>query len=220
MGQKTNVNSLHLIKNKNWNSFWYSDYQNYRFIFQEDFYIYLYIRSQSNIKYQILKRKHTYNIEIVNNSIYRTHEAFILSLELAYIINKKSHIQTVKFFITCLLINLKRVFNYKKNSLLISYTIGRNNAMFVGLKLASLIEKRIKFQSKLVDSFINMVECSGIYIVSKGRLNLIDRAKQDKISIGAIPLQTIKANIDYSLIIANTKKGLQSIKVWIFFKYS
>lgn len=219
MGQKKNVNSLHLIKNKNWNSFWYSDFQNYRFIFQEDFYIYLYIRSQSNIKYQILKRKHSYNIEIVNNLIYRTHEAFILSLELVYIINKKSHIQTVKFFITYLLINLKRVFNYNKNSLLISYTIGRNNAMFIGLKLASLIEKRIKFQSKLVDSFINMVECSGIYVVSKGRLNLIDRAKQDKISIGAIPLQTIKANIDYSLIIANTKKGLQSIKVWIFFKY-
>jgi small subunit ribosomal protein S3 len=112
---------------------------------------------------------------------------------------------------------MKNIFNYKNNELLLSYKVGKNTALFTALKIASLIEKRIKFQSTAVEKCIKIIKSSGVRVVCKGRLNFIDRAKKDLISFGPVPLQTIDANIDYGLIIANTKKGLQSIKVWIFY---
>jgi small subunit ribosomal protein S3 len=77
------------------------------------------------------------------------------------------------------------------------------------------LEKRVRFESKTIRMLIKKISCTGIRILCKGRLNFRDRAKKSQIAFGSIPLQTIKANIDYSCIIANTAKGLQSIKVWI-----
>jgi len=217
MGQKANVNSLHIIKNKNWNSFWYANYQNYSFVFQEDFYIYLYLRSHSKLKYSVLKRQHIYKIEISKTLIYRMYKSIILNLHFLYLVSRQTIIHhNVKNFVKLLLHNLKKIFDLKNNYFLISYTVGKNNALFVALKIATLIEKRIKFQSKIVEQIIKKIDCKGICVAAKGRLNFIDRAKQDKISFGSIPLQTLNVKIDYGLIVANTKKGNQSIKVWIF----
>ena len=40
-------------------------------------------------------------------------------------------------------------------------------------------------------------------------------AKVDKLYLGSVPLQSFNLSISYGLVIANTFKGLQSIKVWI-----
>ena len=40
-------------------------------------------------------------------------------------------------------------------------------------------------------------------------------AKVDKLYLGSIPLQSLDLSISYGLVIANTFKGLQSVKVWI-----
>ena len=217
MGQKSNVNSLHLLKTKNWHSFWYSDYTNYLYVFHEDFFIYLYLRSHSKLNYSLLKKKHTYKIEIIKASIYRTNKSIILNIHLVYLkellLNKKTSLQDIlKIYLN----NLKKIFRYNKNSFLLSYKISKNTAVFLALKIASLLEKRIKFQSKALQKIIKNVSLSGIYVSYKGRLNAIDRAKKKQIIIGSVPLQTINANIDYGFIVANTKNGLQSVKVWTF----
>jgi small subunit ribosomal protein S3 len=87
----------------------------------------------------------------------------------------------------------------------------------IAFKIACLIEKRIKFRSKIVKTLLKNVKkcCKGIYVQCTGRINNVDMAKSDKLYIGSVPLQSINANIDYSLVIANTAKGLQSIKVWV-----
>ena len=55
----------------------------------------------------------------------------------------------------------------------------------------------------------------GIYVQCTGRINNVDMARKDKLYLGSIPLQSIDASINYGFVIANTTKGLQSIKVWI-----
>lgn len=214
MGQKAIVNSLHVLQNKNWNSLCYVEYNHYKAVFAKDLACYLYLRAQSKINFNVLKRKHIYQIEIRKSLIYHTKKGLILNLHLVYLKNLKK--QLIHRFIKSLLSDMKKIFNYKNNELLLSYKVGKNTALFTALKIASLIEKRIKFQSNIVDKCIKMISSKGIRVVCKGRLNFVDRAKKDFISFGPVPLQTIKASIDYGLIIANTKKGLQSIKVWIF----
>jgi small subunit ribosomal protein S3 len=119
------------------------------------------------------------------------------------------------FFIKKLLIRLKNFFNYKNNRFVTYYKVGKNTALFVALRVATLLEKRIRFQSQMVKKIISQLNVTGVRISCKGRLNFVDRATKAQISFGSVPLQTIKANIDYGLIVANTKKGLQSVKVWI-----
>lgn len=213
MGQKANVISLHLMQNKNWNSFWYADHKIYSLIFREDFSIYLYLRAQSKLKYNILRKKYVYNIEIVKSCIYRAKKNIILNLQLVCLKKEK-----IKVFVVELLKNIKRFFNYEANNFLISYKIEKKAAYLVGIKIAILLEKRVRFQSKTVKTLIKKIPCAGIRVSCKGRLNFRDRAKKSQIVLGSVPLQTINANIDYSCIIANTAKGLQSVKVWIYLK--
>jgi small subunit ribosomal protein S3 len=214
MGQKAIINSLHVLQNKNWNSLCYVEYNHYKAIFTKDLACYLYLRAQSKLNFNVLKRKHIYQIEIRKSLIYHTKKGIILNLHLVYLKNLKK--QFIHRFIKSLLSDMKKIFNYKNNELLLSYKVGKNTALFTALKIASLIEKRIKFQSNTVDKCIKTIKSKGVRVVCKGRLNFVDRAKKDFISFGPVPLQTLSANIDYGLIIANTKKGLQSIKVWIF----
>ncbi|YP_001874795.1 ribosomal protein S3 (mitochondrion) [Hemiselmis andersenii] len=218
MGQKIVVNSLHLKKNKNWNSFWYVDFNAYLPVFREDLYLYLYLRSFSKLKYNILKRKHLYQIEIVKCFIYRIDKSLVLNLQLMGLKTKQLKKSDFPFFMKQLLIRLKNFFNYKNNRFVIYYKIGKSTALFTALRVATLLEKRVRFQSQMVKKIIKQLNVAGIRISCKGRLNFVDRATKAQLSSGSVPLQTIKANIDYGLIVANTKKGLQSVKVWILNK--
>ena len=57
---------------------------------------------------------------------------------------------------------------------------------------------------------------NGVKVSCKGRLNGVDMADSDCMSLGSIPFQTFKANIDYGFSVANTAKGLLSVKVWVY----
>ena len=143
MGQKAIINSLHVLQNKNWNSVCYVEYNHYKAVFTKDLACYLYLRAQSKLNYNVLKRKHIYQIEIRKSLIYHTKKGIILNLHLVYLKNLKK--QFIHRFIKSLLSDMKKIFKYKNNELLLSYKVGKNTALFTALKIASLIEKRIKF---------------------------------------------------------------------------
>lgn len=216
MGQKTNINSLHLLKNKNSNSFYYVDYNFYSIVFEEDFYMYMYLRAFSSLKYNVLKQKHLYQIEIMKPCIFRADKTKILYLELIYLKNKDLKKTYIQYLIQELYKRMKRLFYHKSKIFLLSYKVGKHTAKFHALRIATLLEKRIKFRSRNIKMLIKKVNFIGIRVICKGRLNFVDRARKDQLAIGSVPLQVLSANIDYSFVIANTKKGLQSIKVWIF----
>jgi small subunit ribosomal protein S3 len=56
----------------------------------------------------------------------------------------------------------------------------------------------------------------GVKIMVSGRLNGADIARQETIADGTIPLQTIKADVDYAYSRAKTTFGILGIKVWIY----
>ena len=58
----------------------------------------------------------------------------------------------------------------------------------------------------------------GIFVLCSGRFNGVDRARHDFISKGSVPFQSLQKNIHYGFAVANTTKGLLSVKVSVFKK--
>ena len=58
--------------------------------------------------------------------------------------------------------------------------------------------------------------CLGIRIRVKGRLGGAEIARTEKYMYGKIPLQTLRADIDYGFTEAHTQYGLVGVKVWVY----
>lgn len=208
MSRKKNTFSLHIGKNKNWNNSWSSYIQEeYRILFQEDIILQSYFRSQF---------KNLDKINIVNLRLYKINKLFLIDIGISNIkcLNKKILLRLTSF-----LANLTKYF--QKDICLAIYKTPfldlLNNGFNIALKISKLIEKRIKFRSKLIKTLLRKVKknSKGIYVQCKGRINNVDMAKADKLYLGSLSLQSLNLSISYGLVVANTSKGLQSIKVWI-----
>jgi small subunit ribosomal protein S3 len=80
------------------------------------------------------------------------------------------------------------------------------------------IEKRMPFR-KVMKQLIGRVERAGalgVKIVISGRLNGAEIARTEKLVFGKVPLQTLRADIDYARGAAHTSYGAIGIKVWIY----
>jgi ribosomal protein S3 len=81
------------------------------------------------------------------------------------------------------------------------------------------LEKRFSFRGamkKAKEAAMKKARIKGIKIKISGRLNGAEIARTEWIREGPVPLQTLKANIDYSSKTAKTIYGILGIKVWIF----
>ncbi|MBT4849632.1 30S ribosomal protein S3 [Candidatus Parcubacteria bacterium] len=80
------------------------------------------------------------------------------------------------------------------------------------------VEKRIPFRRVMKQNIDKVMKAGskGVKIILAGRLNGVDIARTEKLIQGSIPLQTLRANIDYSRGVANTIYGTIGIKVWIY----
>jgi len=80
------------------------------------------------------------------------------------------------------------------------------------------IEKRMPFR-KVMKQTISKVERAGalgVKVVVSGRLNGAEIARTEKLVSGKVPLQTLRADIDYARGAAHTTYGTIGIKVWIY----
>ncbi|NLZ74833.1 30S ribosomal protein S3 [Candidatus Falkowbacteria bacterium] len=80
------------------------------------------------------------------------------------------------------------------------------------------IEKRMPFR-RVMKQAISRVERAGalgVKVVVSGRLNGAEIARTEKLSSGKVPLQTLRADIDYARGAAHTTYGTIGIKVWIY----
>ncbi len=80
------------------------------------------------------------------------------------------------------------------------------------------IEKRMPFR-RVMKQAIGRVERAGalgVKIVVGGRLNGAEIARSEKLVSGKVPLQTLRADIDYARGVARTTYGAIGIKVWIY----
>ena len=206
MGKKLSTVSSNLYYNKDWNSSWHVNKEDYSKVLQTDLILYCFFRSQLiNVE----------NFEIIKVRSYRTNLYTIVDLDIFFLKIIKND-KIIEF-----LININKTFNKSSFFLVINkltYNFCLSNGYFLAIKIAKLIERRIKFRSKVVKVLLKKSKqfCKGIHVLCSGRINNVDMARVDNLYIGSVPLQSKKIPIDFGFAAANTLKGLLSIKVWVY----
>ena len=97
------------------------------------------------------------------------------------------------------------------------------DAQLVAENIAQQLEKRIAFRRAMKQSIQRAMRpmkggeaAKGIKVSVGGRLNGADIARTEQYHEGSIPLQTLRANIDYGFAEAKTTYGRLGVKVWIY----
>jgi len=88
----------------------------------------------------------------------------------------------------------------------------------VAENVAQQLEKRISFRRAMKQSIGNAMRrgAKGIKIMCSGRLGGAEIARSEQYHEGTIPLQTLRADIDYGFAEANTTYGKIGVKVWLY----
>ena len=92
------------------------------------------------------------------------------------------------------------------------------NAQLVAENIAGQLERRVAFRRamKLCIGRTMRMGAKGIKVSLSGRLNGAEIARTEHYHEGTIPLQTIRADIDYGFAEANTTYGKVGVKIWIY----
>jgi small subunit ribosomal protein S3 len=109
-----------------------------------------------------------------------------------------------------------KFYSVKKQSLEIKASI-------IAESIVDALEKRKAFRKVIKDAKENLMKkqrVKGVKVQVAGRLNGAEIARTEWVRAGRVPLQTLRANIDFSYQTANTIYGIIGVKVWIFKGYT
>ncbi len=92
------------------------------------------------------------------------------------------------------------------------------NAQLVAENVAAQLERRVAFRRAMKQSIQRTMRLGskGIKIMVSGRLGGADIARSESYHEGTIPLQTLRADIDYGFAEAKTTYGIIGVKTWIY----
>ena len=92
------------------------------------------------------------------------------------------------------------------------------DANIIGEFIAEQLEKRIPFRRATRQAIqkAQRANAQGIKVQVSGRLNGAEIARSEWVREGRVPLQTLRADVDYATKEANTTYGILGIKVWVF----
>jgi small subunit ribosomal protein S3 len=94
-----------------------------------------------------------------------------------------------------------------------------SSARIVGQMIAEGLEKRMTFRRVMKQTAEKVManrDVEGVRIILSGRLGGADMARKEEIKRGRVPLQTLRADIDFARVEANLPYGVLGIKVWIY----
>ena len=205
MGQKVNPHGLRVGVIKDWNSKWYADTKNGEFAnnLVEDHNIREFLKKQTR-DMSVSKIE----IERVSNRVtaklYTAKPGLIIGKSGAGI--EKLTAQAQKLSKTKLVI---RALEIKKPDM---------DAQLVAENIAKQLEERVSFRRAMKQNMGRAMKSGalGIKAQCSGRLGGADIARSETYSEGTIPLQTLRANIDYGFAEADTTYGKVGVKVWIY----
>jgi len=203
MGQKVNPHGLRVGVIKNWDSRWFVEDKKFGDTLVSDYQIRKYLKSE-------LQKAGVPKIEIERDS-HRV-RVFIHCAKPGMVIGKggaeidKYKAQLEKMVGMPVALNVVEV---KSPDL---------NAQLVAENIASQLEGRVAFRRAMKMAIRNTMRlgAKGIKICCSGRLGGAEIAKSEHYHEGTIPLQTLRADIEYGFFEANTTYGKIGIKVWIY----
>ncbi|MDD5043593.1 MAG: 30S ribosomal protein S3 [Patescibacteria group bacterium] len=212
MGHKVNPKSLRLGTIYTWNSKWFSDKKNYRKLLRQDVLIRDFLRER-------LKEASVEDVMIERNPSSITITIFVAKPGIV-IGRGGSGIEDLKKELKKKIINKKSIADVGKVVININIKEVKNPNLSAPVVLRSMVadlEKRIPFR-RVMKQAIGRVEKAGaigVKVTVSGRLNGAEIARTETLSVGKIPLHTIRADIDYASDIAQTIYGVIGVKVWI-----
>jgi len=203
MGQKVNPHGLRVGVIKNWDSRWFANKRTFGDTLVEDY----------NLRKTLKKQLYTAGISKIE--IERDGKRVRLHIHCAkpgMVIGKggaeieKLRLQCEKFRNKPVAINIVEI----KNPDL--------NAQLAAESIALQLEKRVAFRRAMKQAIRNAMKLGarGIKVQCSGRLNGAEIARGETYHEGTIPLQTLRADIDYGFAEANTTYGKIGIKVWLY----
>ena len=203
MGQKVNPNGMRIGVNKTWNSFWYADKKDLAKNIKED----------NVIRNYILKEYKPCGISSV--VIERTNDSVTVSISTAkpgvLIGQKGAGVEALKKSVEKLSA-AKRV-----NVNIVEVKNPDMDAKLVAESIAAQLEKRAQFRRVMKAAMQRVMRAGavGVKTMVSGRLDGAEIARSEHYHEGSLPLQTIRANIDYACVEAHTTFGVLGVKVWI-----
>ncbi len=204
MGQKVNPHGLRVGVIKNWDSRWFTSDEAFGDTLVSDYNIRKYLKSE-------LQGAGVPKIEIERDS-HRV-RVFIHCAKPGMVIGKGgSEIEKYKAAIT------KMVDGKHVDVNVVEVRQPDLNAQLVAENISLQLEKRVAFRRAMKMAIRNTMRlgAKGIKISCAGRLGGAEIAKTEHYHDGTIPLQTLRADIDYGFWEANTTYGKIGVKVWIY----
>lgn len=202
MGQKVNPHGLRVGVINDWDSRWYAE-ADFADNLVEDYNIRTYLK------------KKLYNAGISKIEIERASDrlkVIIFTAKPGVVIGKggseieKLKVEIQKFTSKKLMVDIKEV---KRPD---------TNAQLVAESIAAQLENRISFRRAMKSTMGRTMKAGakGIKTAVAGRLGGADMARTEFYSEGTIPLQTLRADIDYGFAEADTTYGKLGVKVWVY----
>ena len=202
MGQKVNPISLRLGINRGWDSVWF-DEKKFSERINEDILIRRYLEnrfSRASLSKIIINRKPSKTLVTISTA------------RPGLVIGKGgSEVDLVKK-------GLKKMLGYNVQVNVDEIKRPGLIAELVGQNIAQQLEKKVNYRRAVKKSIQTSMSmgAEGIRICISGRLNGVEIARSETFRDGRVPLHTLRANIDYALVEANTTYGIIGVKVWIF----
>jgi len=207
LGQKTHPLGFRLGITQEHRSKWYANFNQYANILEEDDKIRTYINtiSQTNSIARVQINRNGLNDQIQLN-IDTGKPGILVGDRGAGLENLLNNIKKILPESRQLTINVFEVENVDLNATLLADLV------------AEQLEKRIAFRRAIREALqrAQKQNVNGIKIQVSGRLNGAEIARSEWIREGRVPLQTLRADIDYATQEANTIYGVLGIKVWLF----
>lgn len=203
MGQKVNPHGLRIGIIKDWDTKWYANDKNFSEFLIED------------VKLRNYIKKKLYIAGISRIEIERAANKIKINVHTAkpgLVIGKGgTGIEELRG-------NLEKM---TQKSVLINITEIKSpelSAQLVAENIASQLEKRISFRRAMKQAMSRTMKlgAKGIKTMVAGRLGGAEIARTEHYHEGTIPLQTLRADIDYGFAEADTTYGKLGVKVWIY----
>ena len=203
MGQKVNPHGLRIGIIKDWDTKWYASSKDFSSFLVEDVKLRKYIKNKLYIA-GIARIEIERAANKIKINIHTGKPGIVIGKQGAGIEALRAELE--KMTGKSVLLNITEI----KNPDLVAQLVAEN--------IAAQLEKRVSFRRAMKQAMSRTMKAGakGIKTMVSGRLGGAEIARTEHYADGTIPLQTLRADIDYGFAEANTTYGKIGVKVWIY----
>lgn len=202
MGQKVSPVGFRIGVIRNWDATWFAD-KNYTQLLHEDLRIRDYIQNRmDNAGISRIEIERAANN--LNLNIHTSKPGMVIG-------RGGTEVEDLRK-------SLEKMTGKKLHINIMEIKVPELDAHLVAESIASQITRRIAFRRAMKQSGFRTMRAGaeGVKIICSGRLGGHDMARTESYMEGTVPLQTLRADIDYGFVEAHTTYGRIGVKVWIY----